>query len=143
MLILLLPDQIAEKWGTLAKDVEESLPSIVGSPYNMNTILNASLSGTLQYWMLKNENQENSGLIITTIYLDISSGTSMLMIYAVITYKGSKLSDWKSAYATLEKFARLKGCSGIMGFSNNETIIKYMKHLECEVDQRLIMWRLK
>lgn len=142
MLILLLPDQIAEKWGMLAKDVEDSLPSIVGSPYNMNTILNASLTGTLQYWLLKNEKQENSGLIITTIYVDMSSNTSMLMIYVVITYKGSKLSDWKNAFETLEKFARNKKCSGIMGFSNNETIIKYMKHLGCEVDQRLVMWRL-
>lgn len=142
MLILLLPNQIAEKWGNIAKDLEDSLPPIVGTSYDMNSILNASLTGVLQYWLLKNEKQENSGLLITTVNVDPSSSTSMLMIYAAITYKGSKLGDWKSAYETLEKFAKLKGCKGIMGYSNNDVVVKYMKHLGCSIDQKLIMWRL-
>ena len=65
----------------------------------------------------------------------------MLLIYAAISYKGGKLDDWKDAYHTLEVFAKSKKCSGIMGYTSNETIAKYMKKLGCETDERLIVWR--
>jgi len=143
VLILLLPEQIAEKWNALAPDIEAGLPPIVGRDCDMNSILNASLTGTLQLWLVKNEEQESAGLIITTIDYDIASCTKMLLIYTTTMYKGAKLNDFKSAFETLDTFARSKDCGGIMGYSNNETIIKYMKQLGCEVDQKLVMWRLK
>lgn len=139
--MLLLPDQVADRWDFLQRDIESSLPPIVGSNYSIETLLDACLTGVLQLWLVKGQEGTNSGLIVTTIYKDQASATRMLLIYAAIAYKGGKLNDWKDSYKTLEIFAKSKKCSGIMGYASNDTIVRYMKKLGCETDNRLIVWR--
>ena len=140
--MLLLPDQVANKWDILCADIEGSLPPIVGSNYSIERILEACLSGVLQIWVVKGKDNGNSGILVTTIHKDQASATNMLLIYAAISYKGGKLDDWKATYETLEKFAKSKGCSGIMGYTSNGVIEKYMRKLGCETENRLIVWRL-
>ena len=139
--MLLLPDQVADRWDLFCRDIEGSLPPIVGSNYSIDSLLDACLTGVLQLWLVKNKEGGNSGLLVTTLHRDQASATRMLLVYAAISYKGGKLDDWKDAYPTLEVFARSKACSGIMGYTGNETIAKYMKKLGCETDERLIVWR--
>ena len=139
--MLLLPDQVADKWDFLCGDIESSLPPVVGSNYSIERLLEACLSGVLQVWLVKGKENGNSGLLVTTIYRDQASATSMLMIYVAVSYKGGKLEDWKNSSETIVKFAKSKGCSGIMGYTSNETIEKYMRKLGCETDNKLIVWR--
>ena len=52
MLVMLLPEQISEKWEVLKYGIEEAVPpTVLSSPKVINNILMSLLDGSAQCWV--------------------------------------------------------------------------------------------
>ena len=145
MLILLMPEQIAEHWEKIKERVMENIPpnSPDGS-IDVNKILEAVLAGKLQLWFSVGEDDAITALCITEILKDPFAFTSTILLYAVFTLDGraTKLQEWVDGFATVAAFGKGKGCTRVACYSNNEKILRLAEHFKGDTSYRYITWEV-
>jgi len=140
MLIKLLQDQISQHWDIIKQAVEYSLNPVVGeSPEKMNNIFMALLDGSMDCWVAVEgaEGEKIVGNIVTKVNHDDASGTSSLLIYSIYA-EGSTEKVWLDGYETLRKYAVIRGCTRIVGFTDNTGMIKLVNRLGGEARYTLV-----
>ena len=125
MLVMLLPDQIYERWDSMEGHIERSLPP-VASAVDVNQVLYSLLMGSAQCWVLM-VNDEEKGFLITTTLLELSNTRTLLIYCAIILDKEAKV-DWADEYDTLKKFAGSRECSQIASFVDNEKVVEWLRN---------------
>ena len=133
MITRLLPEQISHFWDVIKYAVEQSLPPTVGEhPDKMNRILAAALSGKIDVWASYTKNESGNKLeaiVLTKILYDDVSGTKNLLIYCLYGYSKISTESWKDGLATFAKFAKSRGCSQIVAYTDVPRIVKLVNSL--------------
>lgn len=146
MLTRLLPEQISSFWDIIKYAIEESLPPVVGEhPDKINRILSSLLSGKSQCWASYVRNGESSkfeGIVITKILYDDVSDTRNFLIYCLYGYNPVNRTSWLNGLKSLAKYAKSKGCSQIVGYSEIDFIIKLADRLGGNTDFRFISFNV-
>ena len=127
MLLRMLPEQIAAHWDRLEGPIASTLPPIAGeAPDKMNNVLESLLASGLQLWLsyTKTDKVEVSGLVVTQIIADTATKTLSLLIYSVYSENGTSDQEWAEGFMALRKYAKSKGCTRIVGYTNVPQILK-------------------
>lgn len=137
MLIKLTPEQVSGGWPVIKETIEYSLAPVVGeSEEKMNNILMSLLNKTMQCWVATKDNKYVA-VVTTKILYDDSSLTKSLLVYSIYA-SGTEESVWISSFETLRKYAISKGCSRIVGYTDNVNMIKLAERLGGEARYTLV-----
>lgn len=146
MLTKLLPDQISHYWDILKPAIEASLPPVVGeTPDKMNRVLAALIDGSLHCWIssrIKNEERILEGMVVTKLLYDDVSDTRNLLIYCLYGLGVASDGAWRSGFITLAKWAKSRGCSRIVAYSDVPGILDIVNRLGGETKYRYISFPL-
>lgn len=127
MLIKLLPEQVAERWGALGLLIEDALPPIAsGQVDRMTKVLESLLVGTVECWVSKAKVEGGfiiDAVITTTFIEDSISGGRSILLYTVSASAG-EISDqsWAEGFAALTKYGRANGCDALIAYSQLDKI---------------------
>lgn len=146
MLVRLLPDQIARFWDIIKYAVEESLPPVVSKDIdNMQNVLTGCLDGSLEVWASyskKDNVTKLEGIILTQFIFDRATKTKNLLIYCLYGYNQFSKDSWTSGIESLKKYAKAKGCSQIVAYSDVPLIINLAKQLGADTKYTFISFDL-
>ena len=129
MLLKLMPEQIPEYWDELKDGIVKTIP--VGVPDRASKILNKLLLGAAQCWLSYHKNStgepEMDAVIITVIVEDQVHDTLNLDIYALWSIGTTTKNSWLEGIDALKKYAEKKGCTRVIGRSDVESILEFVK----------------
>ena len=139
MLLKLLPEQIPQYWDEIKDGILKTIP--VGVPDRASKILNKLLLGTAQCWLSYHRSNGNpiiDAVIITVIIEDQVHDTLNLDIYALWSVEVTQRSSWIEGIEALKKYARKKECTRIIGRSDVESILEFVRMAGGEARYTLI-----
>ena len=129
MLIKLLPEQIPTYWDEIKEGMLRTIP--VGVPDRASKILNKLLLGSAQCWLSYHRNESNEpevdAVIITVVVEDQVHDTINLDIYALWSIGEMQRSSWIEGVEALKKYAKKKGCNRVIGRSDVESILEFVR----------------
>ena len=139
----LLPEEVAKHWDIIKYAVEQSMPpTSYDHPDMMNRVLSAALIGTVEVWAYYTKTEDRppvfEGIGLSKEVYDEVSGTKNLLIYCLYGYNPVKLIGWRQKISVITKYAKAKGCSQVVAYSNNPFIIKMMHGLGANTEQTFI-----
>jgi len=145
MLTRLLPGQIANMWDIIRYAIEQSVPPATGEhPDKMNRILAAALSGSIDIWASYHKEEDGKvkfeGLAVTQILYDNASQTKNLLLYSLYGYTGPSGNTWVGGIGTLAKFAKSRGCSSIVAYTQEQGIVKLAERLGADTSFTFIQF---
>lgn len=116
---------IAKNWDEIAPSIEVSLPPTTNtSDRRMLNILQSSLEGRMQVWVMRDDDTEElQAVLTTTIMLDTVSEAPYLLIYTLYGYdKPIPNKALTEGFKVLEEFAKQNYCRQISAFSMNPAV---------------------
>jgi hypothetical protein len=118
MIIQLQPDQIASIWDGIKYSIATAnkIPDNLAQGY-LNNILTRFLSGNAQCWIsyeLENGNKNIIAITTTAIIDDSINGIKLFEIRTIYGFRPCPDSIYEEGFAALRKFAKAKGCKGIV-----------------------------
>jgi len=132
MLLKLLPEQIPTYWDEIKDGILKTIP--VGVPDRANKILNKLLLGSAQCWISYHRGGTETrddviidAVIITVIVEDQVHDTLNLDIYALWSVGVTRRSSWIEGIDALKKYARKKECTRIIGRSDVESVLEFVR----------------
>ena len=142
MLTRLLPEQISKFWDIIKFAIEQSLPPIVGEhPDKMNRILSSALSGGTEVWA-SHEGHKFEGIVLTKILYDDASGTKNLLIYCLYGYSEVDNKSWLKGLNTLAKYAKARGCTQIVAYTDVPYIVEIVNNLGGEAKYTFLSFNI-
>ena len=133
MLNRLLPDQVSKFWDVISYAIEQSLPPTTGEhPDKLNRILSAALSGKLEVWASytrQGDTTKLEGIVVTKILYDDASDTRNLLIYCIYGYTAVDKNSWAEGLKAITLYAKSKGCSQIVAYSDLPHVVELVKAL--------------
>lgn len=133
MLTKLLPEQISTHWDIVKFAIEQSLPPTVGDhPDKINRILSSLLCGKTQCWVSHIKNEKSSkleGIVLTQMIYDDASNTKNLLIYCMYGYEGFEDVSWFNGLKALVKYAKSRGCTKVVAYTDSPYITKIVNKL--------------
>ena len=147
MILRLTPDQIANLWDMIKYALEQSPPIRVDvKDYRWtNRILESAMNGSISIWVAYQKSDEGTkfeGVGITSIEVDKFARQKSLLIYYVYAYRDTNFISWQEAFDMMSKYARSRGCSKIITYSNNEQIISLAEGVGGDVSTRFITFNI-
>lgn len=140
MLIKLLPEQIPTYWDEIKEGMLRTIPT--GVPDRASKILNKLLLGSAQCWLSYHRSDsgepEIDGVIITVIVEDQVHDMLNLDIYALWSIGKTTQESWIEGIEALKKYARKKGCSRVIGRSNVNSILEFVRRAGGQAEYTLI-----
>lgn len=137
MLVSLLPNQVTAHWEEISHSIESALPPIANENEKMSNILSAILLGKIVCWV-SIRNEKINAVVTTRILDDDVTEVKSLLVYTIFTMDGANEIDWIEGFETLKKYAKSKGCSRVIGYSEFDSIVARMKSLGADVRYRFI-----
>lgn len=140
MLLLLMPDQIEPYWEDIKDGMRRAVP--VSIPDRDEKVLQKLLLGMMQMWISYRPQENNKVVagILTAMIEDQIHDRINLLIYALWTIDESKKEDWLEGLEALNKFARGKGCSRIVAYTEATGIIRLAETTGGEAKYRFVSW---
>lgn len=147
MLIQLTPEQIASNWDFLKTCIVTNMPMQRDHKQLDNNVLLALLGGSMQCWVEANQTMQNDepkteirAVVVTQILEDELSETNSLLIYSLVGLNNMfDFTSWRKGLLTLAQFGRLAGCSNILAYTGNESILTFMRRLGANDSQRVLI----
>ena len=127
-LIKLTPEQVMNNWDYIKFAIEETLPPYVTNhPNKMMRIQEHLFGGMLQCWVptIVGTDPRVLGFVITKIIYDGSTDSTNLLILSAYGTEPWDLEVWMKGFKMLVKFAKSRGCEGIIGYTNEKSFIKF------------------
>lgn len=143
MLTKLLPEDIPRFWDLIKHAMSQSLPPVVhGDPETMNRIFSNLLAGGMDCFVSHTTRDDQAiieGVIITSVFEDMSSGTKSLLMYMIYGYGKATGETWIGGYEYFSKHARSKGCTQIIGYTDVEKVKRIVEKLGGEARYSLVV----
>lgn len=143
MLLLLLPEQISQYWDDIKEGLNKALPP---GPLDREAKLLAGMQvGKVQCWIsyqITGKEPIVDGAVITALIDDQVHGLRNLLIYAVWGLGEVREATWTEGIEALKKFAKSKGCSRMVAYSDIPLIIKLTNIGEGEARYTFLTWDL-
>lgn len=141
MLVSLLPEQVSAHWEEISYSIESSLPPIANENGKMSNILSAILLGKILCWVSIRDQRINA-VVTTRILDDDITELKSLLVYTIFAMEGSGDIDWVEGFETLRKYAKSKGCSRIVGYSEFDSILTRMERLGADTRYRFVSFNI-
>ena len=142
MLLRLMPEQVSYHWKIIKKSILESLPRIDHEKADkINNILAMLLNGNMQCWTsyrIEKKEKIIEAIIITTTLADGCSGVSSLLIYCLYGFRKISKGSWLEGLDALKKYAKSIGCSRVIGYTEVDDIIDFVKAVKGEAKYTFI-----
>jgi len=142
-LMRLSPEAVQEEWEAIWQAIEEALPPIAGNGVEERKaiILQNLLSGLLECLVLY---VEDKPVLVLTIAVttELFSGTKDLLLYSLFGYEPLVQSGWFLLYRELIGYAKVKGCSRVIAYSNRDNVIQLAKFLGGDISNHFIIFNL-
>ena len=134
MLVKLVPEQISQNWKAYIEPaIKGSVPlDLLTSKVKLVNILEALLSGSMDcWWSVVEHGGEKQVLacIITTIVQDFDTKTKILRIFSLYGFTDIPVGEWQQGLRTILAYAKASSCELIDGFTENPSIISFVKAL--------------
>jgi len=131
MLLKLEPQQVSEKWSWLKRSLQE-LVFTTESEEVLTNILQACLSGEMQFWFLMNlKDQRPVAAAITSVTADPVLSRKLCNIYALYTFgEIVPKAAYDKGFKTLRTFARSVGCTYITMYTQDQGVAKLFQSLD-------------
>ena len=139
-LLKLSPEHLMQHWLYVKECITLALPPYVTSDAdNIIRIQEQLLIGSLECWAcIKDETGEFYGVITTQIVADEATMTKNLFLFSVTLTEEHENSVWQEGYVYLSKYAASRGCSSIIAYTNQESIIMLANSLGGDTSWRLL-----
>jgi len=139
MLVKLLPEQIPRVWSDIRLSVVEAYPPfIVLTEDALSNILKSLLIGAMDCWVIVTEEKKAIGIILTSFNEDFCSGSRSLNVYSMWSSGGLTKKIWLDGWNTLTKYAKGKGCSLMVGYTNVPSIINLFRKMGGEAEMTFL-----
>ena len=143
-MIKFVPEQLMKYWSHVRECIVLALP-----PYttidtdNIIRIQERLLSGSLECWACMNDEKEILfGVVTTQIVVDEITETKNLLLFSVTMTEEHENSAWQEGYEYLSAYAKSKGCSAIIAYTNQESVIMLAKNLGADVGWHFLKFPL-
>jgi len=140
MLIMLLPEQVSQKWDMIKPAIKDVVGASNGS-VDMNQVLMSMLDGRMQCWLSCRKEKDQlviEGLITTEVLEDSHGNIRSLLIYSMYGYRMDRRSSWEGAFETLVRFAKGHECERIVTYTNVRSLISLMEQLGGDASKRFV-----
>jgi len=140
VLIEVLPEQISAAWDRIRPKIREALPGFVSvNEEALSNILFALTTERGKFWLyVDEENNVPVGFVITTIQHDRLTNARSMLIYTIYAFMEISDEQWRDGLETLQRDAKARGLDGIVAYSDNEALIRYLEQRGAKADFRLI-----
>lgn len=130
-LLRLLPEQAAHRWPVIKLALQNSLLDLRDYDANsLNRILKAIQLDAIHCWFNVDESKRANCVLLTTFIYDAVADTKSLLIFLIYAYDTTKLNEWIRGFHVLARFAQDHNCQTITGYTDNETILAYVRRFE-------------
>ena len=139
-LLKLSAEQLMQHWPYVRECITLALPPYVTSNAdNMIRIQEQLLVGSLECWAcIEDETGVFYGIVTTQIVVDEATLTKNLFLFSVTLTEAHEHSIWQEGYIYLSKYAASKGCSSIIAYTNQESVIMLARSLGADTDWKLL-----
>ena len=135
MIVRMAPEQIASSWDYVRPGILETLAPVADQSHEtIQRVLRSLLSEDMQLWMgLEDPNDFSDksiyGFMVTTIYTDLISGTSSLLVYSLFEVREIPPMIWSLGMRKLGDFASINKCTNIIAYTEIPRVIELSKML--------------
>ena len=138
-LIRLLPSQVASNWETLKPFIEMAIPTLFGTRLDkMSNILEQLLLDKMTCWVSMRDDKLKA-IATTVISEDSCSGVRNLLLYTVTSVNGDLTdNDWAEGFSVLGEYARNAGCSRLIAYTINDSLIALAQALGGDTTTRVV-----
>lgn len=127
MLVILLPEQIAEYWDEIRYYIEQALPVHKSKGYDMRQVFMHVLGGVLLIAVYKDEENKIVAVFTLTVVRDAVTSVNNLEIVTGYAIRYLEKDEVEKCLVTLKPLARSKGCRNIMFYTDIEKSIESFK----------------
>lgn len=138
MLVVLLPEQIAEHWNELRFYIEQALPVHKSKGYDMRAIFMHILGGVLLISVLKDEEGKIIAVFTLTVVRDAVTGINTFEILTGYAIRMLTKEEVDRVLVTVRPLAKSKGCKNIIFYTDIEKVIEVFKQSGAELHTHLI-----
>ena len=118
-------------------------PYVTSDANNMLRIQEQLLVGSLDCWAwIEDATGQFYGIVTTQIAVDEATLTKNLFIFSATLTEQHEDSIWREGYVYLSKYAVSKGCSSIISYTNQESLIMLAKRLGADTEWHLLKFPL-
>lgn len=138
MILKLSPDQVSERWESLSVAIEKSLPPFLkGGTIKMENILEAIVKDMMHCWVIEDDGKL-AALATTTFMPDPGTKLVSLFIYTITALRPVDINEWREAFISLRKWAKKRGCSNVIAFTDVDRVIEIVKSLGGTANQVVV-----
>lgn len=141
MLVVLLPEQIAEHWDELKFYIEHALPVHKSKGYDMRSVFMHVLGGVLLIAVLQDEDRKIIAVFTITVVRDPITSINTLEIVTGYAVRMLTKDEVDSMLVTLKPLAKHKSCRNIVFFTDIEMVIKVFKESGA-VEHTHLIWEV-
>lgn len=138
MLVILLPEQVAEHWDELKFYIESALPFHIFRKYNMEQLFMHILGGVLLVAVLKDGNGKIVAVFSITVRRDAITEVNNLEILTGYALHMLSKDEVDKMMVTLKPLAKSKNCRNIIFYTDGEKVIESFKQGGAQVHTHLI-----
>lgn len=145
ILLRLLPDQVMTYWDEIKQHISLALPPYVANDtQSMLHIQEELLNGLLDCWICAEDVKMVNvyGIATTKFIADPVSRTKNMLVYTVNTVSVHPRDLWQLCRDKFSAYAKSYGCSNILAYSNNPTMLDIAERLGADTSYRLVMFTL-
>lgn len=132
MLVILLPEQVAEHWSEVKWYIEAALPVHKQKGYDMSRVFMNILGGVLIVAVLTDDNGVVIGVFTMTILRDTVTGVKTLEIMTGYAVRVPSVGEGNKMMETIRGLAKLKGCSRITFYTDIQEPIAALMQVGAE-----------
>jgi hypothetical protein len=139
-LLKLSPEQLMQHWPYVKECILLAMPPFVtNTTENILRIQSMLLVSTLECWAcIDNNSGQFYGILTTQISADEITLTRNLLIFSITLTEEHEDIIWNEGYTEMMKYAKARGCTNIIAYSNQQLVIDKAEKLGADVSWRFI-----
>lgn len=142
-LIKLTPDLIVNSWPDIEQALSDSIPSVTCPPEERNSrVLESLLIGKMECFVWYREDQKIVFFVLTSIVDDPEAQSRSFLLYLLYGFMPPTVQEFNEALEFGKQYAMSKGCSRIIAYSNNESVLSMVERMGADVSVRFIVFPL-
>jgi hypothetical protein len=134
MLVRLLPQQVNSWWEKLRPVLEKEVGFLNGEATDL---LEAIYKERLIVWLSGREKGAINGFMLTSFAEDGIINRKSLVVYLIHRLGNVTRDDWMEGIKALKKYAKASGCTKVIGYTKDETVVKLARFLGGKVSSLL------
>ena len=138
-ILKLSSEQLMQHWPYVKECIILALPPYVTcNADNIIRIQEQLLIGSLECWACIQDTGEFLGIATTQVVVDDATMTKNLFFFSVTLTEEHENDIWQEGYVYFSRYAASKGCSHIIAYTNQQSVIMLAKMLGADTEWHLL-----